>query len=311
MGQAIKGEFMFYIIVILAAIFAMPAKAAAPDLQGIWARVSFPGFGRPLTGAGPVVMKNRGPNGRPRGAAYAGDYTNPILKPQAAEIVKRHADLELSGIHAPSPRTECWPTGVPLILANSAMQLIQQPDKITILYSETYEVRHIRMNQPHPAQVTPSWYGDSVGHYEGDTLVIDTVGIKVGPFGTTDLHAMVDQLGTPHSPALHVVERYRLLDHEAAKVIEDHNHQDNGSPPMVDNGIARDPNYKGKGLELELNVEDEGVFTMPWSASMIYWPPLVPMGQWPEITCVENANSYDGRNLAKKAPMPVADKLDF
>ena len=59
--------------------------------------------------------------------------------------------------------------------------------------------------------MTPSWYGDSVGHYEGDTLVIDTVGIKIGPF------AMVDMYGTPHSPALHVVERYRLLDYEDAK----------------------------------------------------------------------------------------------
>jgi hypothetical protein len=89
-----------------------------------------------------------------------------------------------------------------------------------------------------------------------------TVGIKVGPFGATDLHAMVDQLGTPHSPALHVVERYRLLDHETAKAIEDHNHEDNAAPLMVDNGIARDPNYQGKGLELELTVEDEGVFTI-------------------------------------------------
>jgi uncharacterized protein (DUF2235 family) len=53
------------------------------------------------------------------------------------------------------------------------------------------------------------------------------------------------------------------------------------------------------------------VFTMPWSASMIYWPPVVPLGQWPEITCAENANGYDGRNPAKKAPMPVADKPDF
>jgi hypothetical protein len=53
------------------------------------------------------------------------------------------------------------------------------------------------------------------------------------------------------------------------------------------------------------------VFTMPWSASMIYWPPLMPMGQWPEITCVEGAKDYDGRNFAKKAPMPVADKPDF
>jgi hypothetical protein len=67
------------------------------------------------------------------------------------------------------------------------------------------------MNQPHPARVTPSWFGDSVGHYEGDALVIDTVGVKIGPF------AMVDMYGTPHSPALHVVERCRLLDYEARR----------------------------------------------------------------------------------------------
>jgi hypothetical protein len=67
---------------------------------------------------------------------------------------------------------------------------VRQPDKIIILYAG--QVRHVLMNQPHPMQVTPSWYGDSVGHYEGDTLVIDTVGVKVGPF------AMVDMYGTPH-----------------------------------------------------------------------------------------------------------------
>jgi hypothetical protein len=49
------------------------------------------------------------------------------------------------------------------------------------------------MNEPHPARVTPSWYGDSVGHYEGDTLVIDTIGVKIGPI------SMVDMYGTPHT----------------------------------------------------------------------------------------------------------------
>jgi hypothetical protein len=281
--------------------------AFTPDFSGMWARVSFPGFGRPLAGAGPVINKYR-PNGVPSVYAYVGDYTNPILKPQTAEIVKKHGEIELGGAHARNPRTECWPTGVPLILENTSMQIIQQPEKITILYSETYEVRHVRMNQPHPAQVIPSWNGDSVGHYEGDTLVIDTVGVKNGPFPIPDLYPMVDLFGTPHTAALHVVERYRLLDHEAAKAIEEHNQEDNFSPAMVDNGIARDPDYKGKGLQLELTIEDEGVFTMPWSASMIYWPPL---GQWPEITCVENANGYEARSPAKKAPMPTADKPDF
>jgi hypothetical protein len=248
------------------------------------------------------------PDGTPSPYGYVGDYSNPILKLQAAEIVKKQGEIEAGGGHALNARNECWPTGVPLILESASMQIIQQPDEITVLYSETYEVRRVRMNQPHPAQVTPSWYGDSVGHYEGDALVIDTVGIKVGPFPVPGLYAMVDLFGTPHTLALHVVERYRLLEHEAAKVIEERNEKDNRALPMGDNGITRDPDYKGKGLQVEITVEDEGVFTSPWSANMIYWPPL---GQWPEILCVENANGYDGGNLEKKAPMPIADKPDF
>jgi len=64
------------------------------------------------------------------------------------------------------------------------------------------------MSESHAAQVTLPGYGDSVGYWEGDTLVIDTIGIKIGPF------AMVDAYGTPQSPALHVLERYRLIDYE-------------------------------------------------------------------------------------------------
>jgi hypothetical protein len=292
-------------------LLIVPAHADTPDFHGIWARVSFPGFGRPLTGPGPVVWKNRGSDGKPTDNIYAGDYTNLILKPEAAKIVRRYGELESKGIHALGPRTECWPNGVPLILENTTMQIIQQPDKITILYSDTYEIRQVRMNQPHPADVIPSWNGDSVGHYEGDTLVIDTVGVKVGPFPTPDLYAMVDRLGTPHTSALHVVERYRLLDHETAKAIEERDEKDNIALAMTDNGIARDPNYQGKGLELEFTVEDDGVFTSPWSVSMIYWPPLMPMGQWLEYVCAENANGYDWHNPTKKAPMPTADKPDF
>ena len=91
------------------------------------------------------------------------------------------------------------------------MQILQQPDKVTIVYEYGGEFRQIRMNQSHPADVKPSWHGDSVGHYEGDTLVIDTVEIKAGPYSTIDLY------GTPFTKALHVVERYRLFDYEASK----------------------------------------------------------------------------------------------
>ena len=164
----------------------------------------------------------------------------------------------------PTPSNQCWPGGVPFVLfSNIGMQMIQRPDKITILYSNDHEIREVRMNEPHPVQVKPSWFGDSVGHYEGDTLVIDTVGIKVGPF------AMVDWYGTPQTPALHVVERYRLLDNEAAKQEEERGQRETtrfGGDP----GFRRNPDDKGEGLQLEFTVEDDGVFTMPWSATVSY-----------------------------------------
>src|SRR5262249_58934046 len=90
-------------------------------------------------------------------------------------------------------------------------QVLQQSCKSVFLHNYDHQFRYVRLNEPHPTHVTPTWYGDSVGHYEGDTLVIDTVGIKVGPFAT------VDWYGTPHTEALHVVERYRLVGFEAAK----------------------------------------------------------------------------------------------
>jgi hypothetical protein len=120
------------------------------------------------------------------------------------------------------------------------------------------------MNQPHPAPATPSWYGDSIGHYEGGTLVIDTVGFKVGPF------SMVDRFGTPHTPALHAVERYRLLDYDAAKEGMERDAKEN----QVALG-TRDTNRQGKYLQLQFTVEDEGAFTMPWSATITYGRPLV------------------------------------
>jgi hypothetical protein len=126
-----------------------------------------------ISGPGPVVSKLRVPFTR-----YVGDYTNPILKPQAAEVVKKHSEIELSGLAHPIPSTHCWPSGVPYIFFQLGMQMLQQPDKITFLYLRDHEFRHVRLNQPHPGHVTPSWYGDSVGYYEGATLVIDTVGVK-------------------------------------------------------------------------------------------------------------------------------------
>jgi hypothetical protein len=175
--------------------------AVIPDFSGVWGRFSFPGLTAPQSGPGPVVNKSRrrqsvDDNGRPftgpnvplvgDNTKLVGDYTSPILKPQTAKIVKEHGEIELSGWPAPNPSNQCWPSGVPYVLWNLGMEMLQQSDKITILYVFDHEVRHVRLNQSHPAQLTPSWFGDSVGHYDGDTLVIDTVGFKVGPFAMVD-----------------------------------------------------------------------------------------------------------------------------
>src|SRR5215467_529714 len=104
--------------------------AAIPDFSGIWAHPSFPGFEPPASGPGPVVNKSRRPqfvdaDGRTLPAAngvpvsnfhqLVGDYTNPILKPQAAEVVKNHGELSLRGLGYPTPTTHVGPNPVPYI----------------------------------------------------------------------------------------------------------------------------------------------------------------------------------------------------
>jgi hypothetical protein len=229
---------------------------------------------------------------------FVGDYTNPILQPWAAEVVKKHGEISRTGVTYPTPGNQCWPEPLPFIFRNLGMTLLQQSHQITILYSDNHEVRRVRLDQPHAAPLTPSWYGDSVGHYEGDTLVIDTVGFKIGPL------AMVDVYGTPYTEALHVVESYRLLDYEAAKEAQKRGGIDNAS--VGNTGWAADPNYKGKGLQLQFTVEDQGAFRMPWSAMITYRRPLVT--QWEEIVCAENPHEY---YAGKVTAVPTADKPDF
>jgi hypothetical protein len=291
--------FIFISTTAAATIFASPVcsqqpsqgSASIPDFSGIWAHLSCCGFELPLSGPGPVTNRSY--------PYRVGDYTNPILKPEAAEIVRRRGEISLSGIPVTDPGSQCWPGGVPFIFWNTGIQILQQQHQITILYSNDHEVRHVRMNQPHPAQVTPSWYGDSVGHYEGDTLVIDTVGIRIGPFAT------VDQYGTPHTKALHVVERYRLIDYEATIEAEERDAKVNRRLQQSDAGFARDPDYKGKGLSLQFTVEDDGVFTMPWHAGVTYRRPL---GGWPEMVCAENLRAT---YITKDSDVPKADRPDF
>jgi hypothetical protein len=277
------------------------SASSIPDFSGIWAHLTWPDFEPPPAGPGPVTNRAR-QNGRSNIYQLVGDHTNPILQPHAAKVVKEHGEISSTGVPYPTPSNQCFPGGVPFVLWNIGMQMLQQLDKITILYSNDHEVRHVRLNQSHPAQVTPSWYGDSVGRYEGDTLVIDTIGVKSGPF------AMVDMYGTPYTKSLHVIERYRLLDYEAAKEAEERGQREIWRIPGSDPGFARNPGYKGKGLQLDFTVEDDGVFTKPWSAAVSYRRPLSPLGDWPEMVCADTTHDhFTGKDTA----VPRADHSDF
>jgi hypothetical protein len=248
----IQRDFLLLVTLIAAATPAFgqtngsaQGKAATPDLSGVWVHPFWPGFDPPLSGPGPVVNRSRLPSGVGNSDQLVGEYTNPLLKPQAAEVVRKHGEISKAGVTYPTPANQCWPQPPPYIFWTIGVQLLQEPDKVTILYSNpNHEFRQVHLNRSHPAQMTPSWYGDSVGHYEGDVLVIDTVGIRsLRPF------AMVDIYGTPYTDGLHVVERYGLIDREAAIEAHKRTRQENVSIPNNDSGLIIDASYPGKALQ--------------------------------------------------------------
>lgn len=227
----------------LTAVASLPISAAPaagiPDLSagGAAWRNTHNDFIRPSSGAGPVTWDPAHPyfgNGDgPPPTSRVADLTNPILMPWVRDVLKTFNEDALAGNPQFTPIARCWPNGVPgaILLRLNPMFIVQTPKEVVFLYQSDHQIRHIYMNVPHSKDVKPSWYGESVGHYEGDTLVVDTIGI------TTKV--AVDYYLTPHTERLHVVERYRLADN-------------------------------GKTLEVTFTADDAGAFAMPWSASQRY-----------------------------------------
>lgn len=247
------------------------ADTAVPDLSGLWGRNTLE-YGQPASGAGPI--KNIG------NRVTVGDYNNPILKPWAAEIVKKMGEISKTGEAFPTAHNQCWPEPPPYIFGNRETQILQLKDKVLLIYAHGSQVRTVRLNSAHPANLTPSWYGDSVGHYEGGTLVVDTIGIKIAPLST------VDRYGTPHTEALRVVERYSLIDPDSTTA----------EARRVAGGFGRteaddviDRNYKGKALQIAFTVEDPGTFNMPWSGVVVA---RRGKGTMMEDVCVEQVHDY-------------------
>ena len=225
----------------LAAAAAEPASAKVPDF-GIESRFAWHEIGDeflpPTSGAGPITNDPRYPyvdNGRARRTnsqpTYRiADLTNPILQPWVIEKMRKDNEAVLKGGVAFRPRERCYPGGVPEFVIYALVApfyFLQTPKEVTIINEGGPEIRRVYMNVPHSKHVTPSWYGESVGHYEGgDTLVVDTIGLSTKSY--------VDNYRTPHTEQLHVVERFKM------------------SPDR-------------KAMEDFITVDDPGAFTQQWS----------------------------------------------
>jgi len=287
-------------LIVCATAPASAAQPAFPDFSGLWARTSL-GYEKPLNAQGGVKNRMLRPNGASNLGQLVGDYTDPLLTPAAAEVLKRLGEISIKGIAFPQPSNQCLPYPPPYISSNNQeIQLLQEKDRVTILTMFDHQFRHVRLNSQHPADVTPSWYGDSIGHYDGETLVVDTLGMKVTPL------SMVDIYGTPFSSKLHVIEKFHLVDNVTARAFADRGEAENGRV-AGDNGdgVELDPNDRGPGLQLEITVEDPEMFTRPWTGTVTY---RRPVAAWAEMVCAENTHEY---YAGKDTAIPVARKPDF
>jgi hypothetical protein len=278
--------------------FAQTADASAqgiPDFAGNWIRFPWRLFEPPPVGPGPVID----PRGHdlPNNVLDVGDPSNPILKPHAAAAIQRRNNLIAAGGFPLRAWARCRPIGVPGVLnLGEPVQFLQASEQITVLYQRDSQVRRVDLNGKHPNNAQPSWYGHSIGHYEGaNVLVIDTIAL--------DDRADTDRLGTPHSEKMHVVERYTL-----------------------------DPD--GSFLTVDFAVEDPETFTTAWAARVRYrreqelhrlteegdelaaaQPGMRPASQigkaLSEKICAENNRNAASGTVDELNEIPVATRREF
>ena len=281
-----------------AAAPAVHAAQPAPDFSGRWGRNAFDLEPLP-SGLKPISNLQRLETGSGDPQRPIADYNNPLLTPKAAAIVKQRSEAAAKGDVFADPSNQCAPYPVPFIFGMQlGMNMFQSKDKITFLYNQDSQVRHVRLNGAHPTKLTPSWKGDSIAHYEGDTLVIDTVGIKTGP------DAVADRYGMPFSEGIHVVERYRLIDAAEAKAAQERHEKNNGRVGGPQGAMPIDAAY-GKGLQLHLTIENPGYYAQPLTATVTYRRATMP---WQELVCAENTFEYYS---GKHTPIPTAQRPDF
>jgi hypothetical protein len=285
--------------VIGSALVSASAALAAPDFApnpSVGWVAAGPQFLPPVSGQGPVGFDPAHPRSnnedlRARGTQPTfpiGDLQSPILQPWARDAMAKYNADVLAGKSVYSRQASCWPIGVPgfLLYPVQPVYFIQAPKEVLMIWQADHQVRHVYLDVPHSARPKLSDYGESVGHYEGDTLVVDTIALNPRTY--------IDSFRTPHTEKLHVIERFRMTD-------------------------------GGKSLQVDVHVEDPGAFTMPWNAMQRYkrvepgkadvterFNPNSSTGDagpMLESSCAENPNALFG--AADAFPVPQADRPDF
>ena len=134
---------------------------------------------------------------------------DPILKPWAAAAIQASNDEILQGKRQLPfvAQSRCWPGGVPgqLIYPFEPLYFIQTAKEVWMIWQRDHMVRRVFLTDKHGSNVKPSWFGESIGHYEnGDTLVVDTIGLSANKL------SYIDNFRTPHTESEHVVERFTV-----------------------------------------------------------------------------------------------------
>ena len=159
-----------------------PAKAAVPDLSGMW-----------MAKGGSVLIRNTS-EGWP-----------PPFRPEALAIFNKTQAAEKRGEPIADNVTNCSPHGVPRIMgAPFPMKIVQTKDEVLMLHEAHHLLRIVYMNEEHPKDLDPTYLGHSVGHWEGANLIVDTVALNT--------KTVIDRNGITHSDALHVIEKFSLAD---------------------------------------------------------------------------------------------------
>jgi hypothetical protein len=219
-----------------------------------------PGLGRGPIRQDPAHPFHGNRDGPGQVTPHIGNAQDPVLKPWAAKHMQDSNEEVLSGGRGLpfSAQSACYPGGVPeqLLTPAQPFYFVQTPNMVWMIWESDHMVRRIHMTDRHSEAVKPSWFGESIGHYESDgTLVIDTIGLQAK-------NSYLDWYRTPHTEKMHVIERYKL-------------------------------SADGKALDVVVKVEDPDTFNEPIYMAR-RWN-KVP-NQRLEMVCAENNGDHFGGN---------------